>query len=164
MRRFRPAAPEYKGKDKAMSSHFDTSGSKYLESIEKFEKRHGLSYGLNSYDSPSFSSLNVPVEIDTDTAKHAHELLKSEIREFESGLDDEHEVAVQLASFGHSILMMVEEIGYANPSTLFFYGTVNNQKATLIQHISQLNFLLMSVEKADPGKPPHRIGFCDNES
>ena len=147
-----------------MASQFDTGESKYLESIKKFERRHGLSHDLSSYVSPSISSLNVPVEIDADTARHTHELLKTEIREFESGLDDEHEVAVQLASFGHSVLMLVEEIGYANPSTLFFYGTVNNQKATLIQHISQLNFLLMSVEKADPSKPPHRIGFCDNGS
>lgn len=52
------------------------------------------------------------------------------------------------------------DIGYANPSTLIFYGTVGGQEATLIQHMSQLNFLLMSVPKADPEKPARRIGFA----
>ena len=68
-------------------------------------------------------------------------------------------VAVQLASFGQSITMAVSDVGYSNPSTLVFYGYVNGQKATLIQHMSQLNFLLLAIEKSDPKKPAYRIGF-----
>ena len=80
------------------------------------------------------------------------------IKEFEGTLDD-HEVAVRLASFGQSITMSVTDIGYSNPSTLCFLRLIGDQRATLIQHMSQLNFLLLAVRKADPEKPPRRIGF-----
>ena len=96
-------------------------------------------------------------------ADYAYEIVMEEIRTFEQSLDDDHEVAIKLTSFGQSITLAVTDIGYANPSTLFFYGFVGDQKATLIQHMSQLNFLLLAVRKADPEKPARRIGFADNE-
>lgn len=89
-----------------------------------------------------------------------YEVIMHRIKEFENGLDNEHEAALQLASFGQSITMAVTDIGYSNPNTIVFYGLVNGQKATLIQHVSQLNFLLLSVPKADPKNPPRRIGFA----
>lgn len=96
-------------------------------------------------------------------ADYAHELIMEEIRAFEEGLDENHEVAIKLTSFGQSITLAVTDIGYANPSTLFFYGFVGDQQATLIQHMSQLNFLLLAVPKEDPEKPARRIGFIDKE-
>ena len=81
------------------------------------------------------------------------------IKEFEDTLDEDHEIALRLASFGQSITLSVVDIGYSNPSTLVFHGYVSDQPATLIQHMSQLNFLLLAVKKADPEKPPRRIGF-----
>lgn len=92
-------------------------------------------------------------------ADYSYEVILDRIKEFESSLDDNHEVAVKLASFGQTITMSVTDIGYSNPSTLVFYGYIGEQKATLIQHINQLNFLLLSVPKPDPEKPPRRIGF-----
>ena len=83
-----------------------------------------------------------------------------QIREFEAELDDEHEVALRLASFGTSIVMTVTDIGYQNPDMLYFYGIVNGKGAQLIQHISQLNFLLLAIEKQTPSAPPRRIGFA----
>lgn len=83
-----------------------------------------------------------------------------QIRDFEAELDDEHEVALRLASFGTSIVMTVTDIGYQNPDMLYFYGIVNGKGAQLIQHISQLNFLLLAVEKQTPNAPPRRIGFA----
>ena len=96
---------------------------------------------------------------DYSLADWKYERIKEEIRDFEDSLDDEHEIAIRLASFGSSITMAVYEIGYQNPDMLYFYGTVNGQNAQLIQHMSQLNFLLLSVQKSDPEKPPRRIGF-----
>lgn len=93
-------------------------------------------------------------------ADYAYEVIMERIKEFEENLDDEHEVAVKLASFGQSVTMGVTEIGYSNPSTLVFYGYVGDQYATLIQHMSQLNFLLLAVKKPDPEKPARRIGFA----
>ena len=92
-------------------------------------------------------------------ADYTYKIIEKQIKDFEDRLDDNHEVALKLTSFGQSITLAVSEIGYANPSTLIFYGFVGEQPATLIQHMSQLNFLLLSVEKSDPAKPPRRIGF-----
>ena len=107
-----------------------------------------------------FRALTDPALIrDYTHADYSYEVIVKQIREFEDELDDNHEVALKLTSFGQSITLAVTDIGYANPSTLFFYGFVGNQKATLIQHVSQLNFLLLAVEKSDPEKPARRIGF-----
>ena len=96
---------------------------------------------------------------DYNMADYAYEVIMDRIKEFEDKLDDEHEVALKLASFGQSITLAVTSIGYSNPSTLVFLGYVDGCPATLIQHMTQLNFLLLSVPKRDPEKPPRRIGF-----
>lgn len=86
--------------------------------------------------------------------------LVEQIRAFESGLDQDHEIAIRLAAFGTSVLMAVDEVSYQNPDMLYFYGKVKGEEAQLIQHISQLNFLLLAVQKPDPKSPPRRIGFA----
>ena len=119
----------------------------------------------NLFDNDSSFALpeNIVSAINVDKYKYAdysYQVILERIKEFEEELDDEHEVAIMLASFGQSITMSVIDIGYSNPSTLVFYGYVSNQRATLIQHMSQLNFLLVAVKKSDPEKPPRRIGFA----
>lgn len=96
-------------------------------------------------------------------ADYQYEVLMETIGEFESELDDNQEVAVQLASFGQSIMMQVTNIGYSNPSLIHFYGYVNGSKSELIQHVSQLSFLLMATPKAEPDRPARRIGFTADE-
>lgn len=97
---------------------------------------------------------------DYSMADYSYEVIMERIKEFEDDLDNDHEVAISLASFGTNITMAVTDVGYSNPSTLVFYGYVGDQRATLVQHLSQLNFLLLAVKKADPEKPPRRIGFA----
>lgn len=97
-------------------------------------------------------------------ADRQYEIIMESIAAFEAELDDSQEVAVMLASFGQSVLMQVTDIGYSNPSLIHFYGFVNGNKAELIQHVNQLNFLLTSVPKADPEKPARRIGYLQDES
>lgn len=92
-------------------------------------------------------------------ADYQFELLCNDIKDFQKTLDDSHEVGLQLASFGQSILLNVTNIGYSNPSLIHFYGYYNGNKAHLIQHVNQLSFLLVSVPKSDPNKPARRIGF-----
>lgn len=41
---------------------------------------------------------------------------------------------------------------------MVFKGYVNGKFSTLIQHVSQLNFLLTSIEK-EPDRPKRTIGF-----
>ena len=121
---------------------------------------NSVTKGLHS--APAVNAFKLPV-INTRNYQHAdyaYEVIMERIKEFEDDLDDEHEVAIQLASFGQSITLSVTDIGYSNPSTLVFYGFVGDQHATLIRHISQLNFLLLAVRKAEPEKPARRIGFA----
>ena len=96
---------------------------------------------------------------DYSMADWKYEKLQEQIKEFQDNLPDTFDVCVQLTSFGTSILMYVDCIGYQNPDMLYFYGTVNGHEAQLIQHISQLNFLLLAVPKSDNEEKPHRIGF-----
>lgn len=105
---------------------------------------------------------NFPIEEprDYNMADWKFEKLIEQIKDFEEGLDDDHEVALKLASFGSAIMMYVVTIGYQNPDMLYFYGFVDGQPAQLIQHMSQLNFLITSVEKIDKDKPARRIGFA----
>jgi len=101
----------------------------------------------------------LPIIKDYKMADTQYKIIMEHIKDFEDQLDDDHEVAIKLASFGQSILLAVVDIGYSNPFTLVFYGYVEGQPATLIQHMSMLNFLLMAVKKKEPDKLPRRIGF-----
>ena len=92
-------------------------------------------------------------------ADYQYEIIMKQIREFEQGLDSDHEVAFRLCHFGQSILLNVTDVGYCNPSIIVFYGFIDGKPAQLIQHVSELNFLLMSVERPDPKTPARRIGF-----
>lgn len=96
-------------------------------------------------------------------ADYQYEVLGETIADFESNLDDNTEVALQLAAFGQSIVMQVTRIGYSNPSLIHFYGYVNGMKSELVQHVSQLSFLLTTAPKMDPEKPAKRIGFITEE-
>lgn len=86
------------------------------------------------------------------------EILKRHIQAFEKTLDSEHEVGLLLTNFGQSVTMRVVEIGYEESVIMVFKGYVNGKPATLLQHVSQLNFLLTSLEK-EPNRPKTPIGF-----
>lgn len=85
-------------------------------------------------------------------------IIRDYIMEFQQSLDNEHDVALLLTHFGNSILMEVTHIGYEESVLVVFKGFVNGRQSTLIQHVSQLNFLLTSVPK-EPDKPKRQIGF-----
>ena len=118
---------------------------------------------MNDFSLPKLDTLPFDVyEMTRDytMADYTYEVVMERIKDFEEELDNDHEVSLLLTSFGQSVTLAVTEIGYSNPTTLVFHGFVNGQRATLIQHVSQLNFLLLAVKKADPEKPPRRIGFA----
>lgn len=82
------------------------------------------------------------------------------INEFDESLDDEHEVGMRLVTFGQAVTFHVTDIGYYNPSLIRFYGKMDDgSDVELIQHISQISFLLMAVKRINPQEPKKRIGF-----
>lgn len=86
------------------------------------------------------------------------------ITDFQNKLDSEHEIGMFLSSFGQSILMNVVSISYDEPYLIMFEGYVNGERSKLIQHHSQLNFLLVAQKRADESKPARRIGFNSLDS
>jgi len=105
--------------------------------------------------------LNVPAPQNYYLADYQYEIIRNAITEFENSLDQDHEVALKLASFGQTIVLNITDLGYSNPSLIHYYGFIDgsDSKAELIQHVNQINFLLLAVRKADPNKQPRRIGF-----
>jgi hypothetical protein len=91
-------------------------------------------------------------------ARWMYERLKKYIKEFEAGLDEDHEVGARLVSFGHALTFHVMDMGYHGPDIITFYGKNDSgEDVQLIQHTSQLSVLLVAVNKQSA--QPRRIGF-----
>jgi hypothetical protein len=94
-------------------------------------------------------------------ANSFHEKLIAAIRRFDGGLDQDHEVGMRLVTFGQAITFHVLDLNYHNPSLLFFIGvTEDGHRVQLVQHVSQLSFLLIALPKLDPNKPKRKFGFA----
>lgn len=86
------------------------------------------------------------------------EALGDYIKEFEAELDQDHEIGARIVQFGSSLQIHVQNVGYTPPSLITFSGkTSEGDPVQLIQHVSQLSFLLVSLKKID--EQPYRIGF-----
>ena len=99
---------------------------------------------------------------DYELADYQYQRIMESIYDFEQYLDKDKEVALYLTNFGESVLMHITDIGYSNPSLIHYFGYVNGNYAELIQHVSQINFLITSAPKLDDEKPATRIGFKNN--
>lgn len=117
------------------------------------------------FDFPGLSSISEQILSDVEPSPLTYsysdtqfEILLKYIKGFEQSLDSEHEVGLILTNFGQSITMQVTEIGYEKSVLMVFKGYVNGKMSALIQHVSQINFLLTSVEK-EPDRPKRTIGF-----
>jgi hypothetical protein len=92
-------------------------------------------------------------------AEWAHDRLVMYIRQFESQLDGQQEIAMGFAS-DESGGLRIEGLGYFDPDIITFYGRdEDGAKTQLIQHVSQLSVTLRAVPKEAPAEPPRRIGF-----
>ena len=111
------------------------------------------------FDIPTVTIPDIPaLPIAYSYSDTQFDILKKYIEDFENSLDSEHEVGIMLTNFGQSVTMQVTQITYEKSVLMVFKGYVNGKFSTLIQHVSQLNFLLTSIEK-EPDKPKRPIGF-----
>lgn len=115
----------------------------------------------DSLAKPVIAHLN-PTPISLSYSDTQFEILQEYIQNFEKTLAPEHEIALLLTNFGQSISMIVTEISYEESVLIVFKGYVRGKMSTLIQHVSQLNFLITSVEK-EPNRPKHIIGFTASD-
>ena len=96
---------------------------------------------------------------DRNPVINAYESLLEYIQNFEKQLDKEHEVGMNLVSYGQNMNFHIHKIGYTQPNIITFYGvTEANDKIQLVQHVSQLSFLLMAVKKLEE-EPRRVMGF-----
>lgn len=109
---------------------------------------------------------NRQIEIDASkiqigsTAEQVAMHLCSEIQRYQSNLPDTEDVAMMLTQFNESIQILVTGIGYSGYNLVCFHGEDKDGKPLeLIQHVQQLNFLLMVVPKPEPEVPKRQIGF-----
>jgi hypothetical protein len=87
-----------------------------------------------------------------------YKAIREYFEQFEAELDNSHEIAIRLASFGNEIDFRPEKIGFSMPSLITFIGVTDAcERVQLVQHISQLSFLLRAVEKLND--QPTRIAF-----
>ena len=92
-------------------------------------------------------------------AQWAYERIILYIQNFEKQLDNEHEVGMGLAGGGAGVIK-IEGLGYYDPDIVTYYGTNElGAKMQLIQHVTQLNVMLIANPKNIDQVEPNRIGF-----
>lgn len=117
---------------------------------------------LSSLVAPLPATLPRPEDHAGNPARWMFERLATYIRQFESRLDEEHEIGARLVSFGANLTFHIEDMGYFGPDMIVFYGKNDKgEPVQLIQHTSQLNVLLVAVRKQEAH--PRRIGFILDE-
>lgn len=150
--------------------------AKQFQKQEEMMKKLMNPLGLNNSDEPivigepvinnNIPELNIENIIPKDytLAKYKYETLMEEITAFQNDLTDDFDVAIKLVSFGENMLLAIDKIDYQNPDLLFFYGrNSDGNSIELIQHMSQLSFLLLAVKRTDLSVAPHRIGFLSDD-
>lgn len=95
-----------------------------------------------------------------DAAEQVFNHILGRVKQFQSELPEDHELGLHLADFGGGRALHVRGMGFKNPNIIEFYGMLDgDKKVAIIQHISQLNFLLIAVPPP-PDQTPYRIGFA----
>ena len=82
------------------------------------------------------------------------------INEFEEDIPQNQQAGVQLPLFGNEILQ-IDGVGYEGTEVLIFCLLSRTRShVRLVQHITQLNLLLVAVQRTDDlSKPRRKIGF-----
>ncbi len=133
----------------------DFMNQEIIESIRAQNNRK-----IQAMDSTNFLAEFQKLNLASEFAKQ----LFSRIKKFDLELDSEHEVGIRLVSFGQTITFHVSDIGYYNPSLIIFSGiTEDGNSVELLQHTSQISFLLIALKKVNPEHPKRPIGFIKEE-
>lgn len=117
-----------------------------------------------NYDDHQIEINASKMQLDSSAQQVAYYLYE-EIKAYQNKLPDTEDVAMSVVQFNQSITILVREIGYIGYNLVCFHGEDTSGKPLeLIQHVQQLNFLLMIVPKPEPEVPKRPIGFvCSDE-
>lgn len=100
------------------------------------------------------------IKFKDDANSIVEDLIKA-INRYNEDLDESHQAALMLTSFGQSLTIQIIDIGYTGSKLVKFKGFLveNGSPVELLQHVSQLNFLLVSIPREDTSEPKRLIGF-----
>lgn len=108
---------------------------------------------------PETPALMEAPQKDISPAQWMYQRLAQAIAAFEKTLDAQHEVAFNLVSGGGGQLLHADNLGYWAPDLILFFGRNDaGLPIQLIQHVTQVNLLLVAAKKQTP-EAPRRIGF-----
>ena len=112
----------------------------------------------NHMDYSALSALANTSVTRPNMAEYAVNAIYKEIEDFESSLDDMHEIGMSIVGGPAGICLHVREIYSYGIDKLVFVG-INSDESPLrlMQHLSQLNFLMVSAKKI--AETAVRIGF-----
>lgn len=110
---------------------------------------------IESLKTPFFSSTN---QLPLTSAPVILKQLESVITEFMADIEPDKEIGIALASFGQSHVIAVECVKAVGLNLIVFSGFENGNRVQLVQYVSQLNFLLLTLPAAVPGRR-RTIGF-----
>lgn len=92
-------------------------------------------------------------------AEWAYERIVLYIQKFEETLNSDQEVGMGFAG-GDVGTLRIQGMGYFAPDLITFYGEdPGGAKTQLIQHVTQLNVMLIASPKENSGIAANRIGF-----
>ncbi|MDD4200663.1 MAG: DUF6173 family protein, partial [Eubacteriales bacterium] len=87
-------------------------------------------------------------EFDSGFASVLCQQIVTEVKSFNNSLDSENEVGIQLVSYGERIQFYLTAIGCKDPYLIYFYGVMEDETPVqLIQHVSQLSFVMIKLKK-----------------
>lgn len=94
-------------------------------------------------------------------ASEFYQRIAERVRQFDASLDQDHEVGMRLVTFGQTITFHVTCMGFHNPSMITFSGNLESgDPVELIQHVSQISFLLVKMARPNPDQPKKPFGFA----
>lgn len=113
-----------------------------------------------NFNNDFMNNIATNIKFKDDANTIAEEILTA-VNTYNRNLDEDHEVGVMLASFGQTVSVNITHVGYQGSKLIKFKGFLsdNGTPVELLQHVSQLNFLLISLEREHKEEPKKAIGF-----
>ena len=135
------------------------------EAAESAALQHNYSVRLNAEGQMEKQYQPIPKSVakkrpaDKSPAEWAYERIVMYIQQFETTLDAEHEVGMGFAG-SEAGSVKIQGMGFFAPDMVTFYGEDGaGSKMQLVQHVNQLNVMLVAEPKAAAQAEPNRIGF-----
>lgn len=135
------------------------------EIAESDALQHNYSVRLNAEGKMEKQYQPIPKSVakkrpaDKSPAEWAYERIVMYIQQFETTLDSEHEVGMGFAG-SDAGSVKIQGMGFFAPDMVTFYGEDGEgSKMQLVQHVNQLNVMLVAEPKSVEQAEPNRIGF-----